>query len=52
MNSEEELKDEEWGPGEADDLISPEDGFVIDSVGKSANPSFSDEGIEYYRFVR
>ena len=38
--------------GEADDLMSPEDGFVIDSVGKSANPSFSDEGIEYYRFVR
>ncbi len=38
--------------GQADGLIDPEDGFVVDSVGESANPSFSDEGIEYYRFVR
>ena len=33
-------------------FVDNEDGFVIDSVGESANPSFSDEGIEYYRFVR
>jgi len=25
---------------------------VIQSVGSSSNPKFSDEGIEYYRFVR
>jgi hypothetical protein len=25
---------------------------VIQSIGSSANPNFSDEGIEYYRFVR
>ena len=31
---------------------SPEDGFVIQSIGSSANPNFSDEGVEYYRFVR
>ena len=38
--------------GQAEGLVDPEDGFVIDSVGESSNPSFSDEGIEYYRFVR
>ena len=30
----------------------PKNGFVIQSIGSSANPNFSDEGIEYYRFVR
>jgi len=25
---------------------------VIQSIGSSANPNFSDEGVEYYRFVR
>jgi len=38
--------------GDAEGLTDPEDGFVIDSVGETSNPSFSDEGIEYYRFVR
>ena len=38
--------------GVAEGLEDPEDGFLIDSVGESANPAFSDEGIEYYRFVR
>ena len=38
--------------GRAEGLVDPEDGFVIDSVGESSSPRFSDEGIEYYRFVR
>jgi hydroxymethylglutaryl-CoA synthase len=38
--------------GTARGLAEPEDGFVIQSVGSSANAKFSDEGIEYYRFVR
>ncbi|WP_428099085.1 hydroxymethylglutaryl-CoA synthase [Candidatus Rariloculus sp.] len=38
--------------GEADSLGAPEGGFVIDSIGNNANPNFSDDGIEYYRFVR
>jgi hydroxymethylglutaryl-CoA synthase len=38
--------------GTAPGLQEPEDGFVIESIGTSSNPGFSDEGIEYYRFVR
>jgi hydroxymethylglutaryl-CoA synthase len=38
--------------GTAQGLVDPDDGFVIQSIGSSANPNFSDEGIEYYRFVR
>jgi hydroxymethylglutaryl-CoA synthase len=38
--------------GTARGLTDPEEGFVIQSVGSSSNPKFSDEGIEYYRFVR
>jgi hydroxymethylglutaryl-CoA synthase len=38
--------------GNAEGLLVPEDGFVIESVGSSSNPRFSDEGVEYYRFVR
>jgi hydroxymethylglutaryl-CoA synthase len=38
--------------GNARGLEDPEDGFVIQSIGSSANPKFSDEGVEYYRFVR
>jgi hydroxymethylglutaryl-CoA synthase len=38
--------------GTARGLTDPEEGFVIQSVGSSANAKFSDEGIEYYRFVR
>ena len=38
--------------GTARGLVEPDDGFVIQSIGSSANPKFSDEGIEYYRFVR
>jgi hydroxymethylglutaryl-CoA synthase len=38
--------------GNARGLTEPEDGFVIQSIGSSANPNFSDEGVEYYRFVR
>ena len=37
--------------GLAQDLMEPENGFVIESVGQSSNPNFSDEGIEYYRFI-
>jgi hydroxymethylglutaryl-CoA synthase len=37
--------------GTAQGLTDPDDGFVIQSIGSSANPNFSDEGIEYYRFV-
>jgi hydroxymethylglutaryl-CoA synthase len=38
--------------GSARGLMEPEDGFVIQSIGSSANPNFSDEGIEYYRLLR
>ncbi len=38
--------------GTAQGLVDPDDGFVIQSIGSSANAKFSDEGIEYYRFVR
>jgi hydroxymethylglutaryl-CoA synthase len=38
--------------GTAQGLVEPDDGFVIQSIGSSANPNFSDEGVEYYRFVR
>jgi hydroxymethylglutaryl-CoA synthase len=38
--------------GNARGLTEPEDGFVIQSIGSSANSNFSDEGVEYYRFVR
>lgn len=37
--------------GDAEGLRDPTDGFVIESIGNSTNPKFSDEGIEYYRFV-
>ena len=37
--------------GVAQGLEDPDKGFVIDSVGDTSNPSFNDEGIEYYRFV-
>ena len=29
----------------------PQDGFVIESVGSSSHAAFSDEGIEYYRYL-
>ncbi len=38
--------------GEAAGLVAPGNGFLIESVGSSANPDFSDEGIEYYRYLR
>ncbi len=37
--------------GEAEGLKAPETGFVIESIGASSNPRFSDEGIEYYRYL-
>ena len=37
--------------GTATGLIKPEDGFLIESVGSSKNPNFSDEGVEYYRYL-
>ena len=37
--------------GDAQGLDDPASGFVVDSVGNASNPAFSDEGIEYYRFV-
>jgi len=37
--------------GQAAGLIAPREGFVIESVGCSENPSIHDEGIEYYRFL-
>jgi hydroxymethylglutaryl-CoA synthase len=37
--------------GNAQGLSAPADGFVIESIGTNKNPAFSDEGIEYYRFV-
>jgi hydroxymethylglutaryl-CoA synthase len=38
--------------GDAKGLDDPDEGFVIDSIGTSTNPNLSDDGIEYYRFVR
>ena len=38
--------------GKTTGLDAPEEGFVIQAIGASSAPSFSDEGIEYYRFVR
>jgi len=37
--------------GQANGLIAPDTGFVIESVGSSAQPGINDEGIEYYRFL-
>ncbi|HEX5420533.1 MAG TPA: hydroxymethylglutaryl-CoA synthase [Gammaproteobacteria bacterium] len=37
--------------GDAEGLRAPAEGFVIESIGSSANPRFSDEGIEYYRYL-
>ncbi len=37
--------------GEARGLEDPDNGFVVDAVGDASNTAFSDEGIEYYRFV-
>lgn len=37
--------------GVADGLENPDSGFQVDSVGDTTNPNFSDEGIEYYRFL-
>lgn len=38
--------------GDAAGLTDPDNGFVIESIGTNANPKFSDEGIEYYRYLR
>ena len=38
--------------GDAVGLLEADYGFLIESVGSSANPEFSDEGIEYYRYLR
>ena len=38
--------------GDAAGLLEADYGFLIESVGSSANPKFSDEGIEYYRYLR
>jgi hypothetical protein len=37
--------------GNAVGLEGPEEGFVIESIGSSSNARFSDEGIEYYRYL-
>jgi hydroxymethylglutaryl-CoA synthase len=37
--------------GDAVGLIDPGMGFLIESVGSSSNPNFSDEGIEYYHYL-
>ena len=37
--------------GQANGLIAPDTGFIIESVGSSAQPGINDEGIEYYRFL-
>ncbi len=37
--------------GTAEGLKEPDDGFVIESIGSTSNAKFSDEGVEYYRFV-
>jgi hydroxymethylglutaryl-CoA synthase len=36
--------------GQAEGLLEPDDGFIIDSIGNNSH-RFSDEGIEYYRFL-
>ena len=39
--------------GHASELVfSPSGEFIVDAIGDSCHPSFRDEGIEYYRFVR
>ncbi len=43
----ESLHDNGVAPG----LDKLTEGFVVDSIGSVSNPAFSDEGIEYYRFV-
>ena len=43
---------EDWMKQVARNLTDSEDGFLIESVGSSSNPNFSDEGIEYYRYLR
>ena len=37
--------------GNAPALRDPDEGFVIDAIGTSTNPTLSDEGIEYYRYL-
>ena len=37
--------------GTAEGLHSPDDGFVIETIGTNTNPKLSDEGIEYYRYL-
>lgn len=37
--------------GTAPGLNDPADGFVIEAIGTNTNPSLSDEGIEYYRYI-
>ena len=37
--------------GATDGLDELGHGFVVDSIGDASNPAFSDEGIEYYRFL-
>ena len=37
--------------GQASGLVAPDTGFVIESVGSSAQPGINDEGIEYYRYL-
>ena len=37
--------------GTAPGLHDPADGFVIEAIGTNTNPSLSDEGIEYYRYL-
>lgn len=37
--------------GNAPGLVDPDEGFMVESVGNSTNPQFSDEGIEYYRYI-
>ena len=37
--------------GTAEGLSDPDDGFVIEAIGTNTNPKFSDEGIEYYRYL-
>jgi len=37
--------------GTAEGLNNPDDGFVIEAIGRNKNPQLSDEGIEYYRFL-
>ena len=37
--------------GNAEGLANPWEGFIVESVGTTRSATFSDEGIEYYRFV-